>query len=109
MVVQKGRSDGSGEAYIAWYVESLTEPRTQLAAMFSILLLVAKPACHPHIIADLRRDIGQWRHLHSLLPVVQHLSRLSRLGFAESVRDDGRLLNLRGDLTGRTLLTGQLP
>lgn len=109
MVVQQRRRDGSGEAYIAWYVESLTEPRTQLAAMFSILLLVAEPACHPHIIADLRRDIGQWRHLHSLLPVVQHLSRLSRLGFAESVRDDGRLLNLRGDLTGRTLLTGQLP
>ena len=77
MVVQKGRSDGSGEAYIAWCVESLTEPRTQLAAMFSILLLVAKPACHPHIIADLRRDIGKWRHLHSLLPVVLHLSRLS--------------------------------
>ena len=25
MVVQKRRSDGSGEAYIAWYVESPTE------------------------------------------------------------------------------------
>ena len=30
MVVQQGRKDESGEAYIVRYVESLTEPRTQL-------------------------------------------------------------------------------
>jgi len=37
MGVHQGCRDGSGEACIVGHAESLTEPRTKLAAMFSIL------------------------------------------------------------------------
>ena len=38
MAVQRGRSERRGEAYPQGYVESLSDVRTKLADIFSILL-----------------------------------------------------------------------